>query len=153
MITEHVKNFIVELIKKTESGKLKWKVIDKLDTWELIKRQIEKEIDLKDYFINDAKSYGMNKSGGYVILLNVQYGNAPIFSPVLDKYILFIKINDDFLPQSLSDYDEQGYKDLLLELIEAIETKENEAYNIPDCMYSFFEKILEEDENGRTINE
>lgn len=153
MVAEHVENFIRELIKKTENGKLKWKIIDKFDAWEIIKRQIEKEIDLKDYFINDTKSYGICKSGGYVMLLNVQYGNAPVFSPVLDKYVLFIKINDDFLPQNLSGYDWQCYKDLLLELIEAIETKENEAYNMPDCMYDFFEKILEEDENGRTIDE
>lgn len=153
MIDEHVENFILELIKKTQSGKLKWKVIDKFDAWEKIKKQIEKEIDLKGYFINESKSYGINKSGGYVMLLNLQYSNAPVFSPALDKYDLVIIINDDFFPQNVSDYDYQGYKNLLLELIETIEMKEKEAHIMPDCMYDFFEKILEEDENGNIINE
>lgn len=145
MVAEHVENFILGLITKTQDGKLKWKVVDKIDTWEKIKRHIEKEIDLKEYFINESKSYGINKSGGYVMLLNLQYSNAPVFSPALDKYDLFIKINDDFIPQNISNYDYQGYKDLLLQLIEAIEMKENEEYIMPDCMYDFFEKILEED--------
>lgn len=56
------------------------------------KKEIEKEIDLKGYFINESKSYGINKSGGYVMLLNFQYSNASVFSPVLDKYNLFINI-------------------------------------------------------------
>lgn len=153
MIAEHVENFILKLIMNTKEGKLKWKVIDRINTWEKIKRQIGKEIDLKGYFINESKSYGINKCGGYVMLLNLQYSNAPVFSPALDKYFLFIKINDDFSPQNISDYDYQGYKDLLLELIEAIEMKENEEYVMPDDMYDFFEKILEEDENGSIINE
>ncbi len=153
MVAERVENFILELVEKTRGGRLKWKVIDKINTWGNIKRQIEKEIDLKGYFINESKSYGINKCGGFVMLLNLQYSNAPVFSLALDKYVLFIKINEDFLPQNISDYDHQGYKDLLLELIEAIEMKENEEYIMPDCMYDFFEKILEEDENGRITNE
>ena len=153
MVAEYVENFILELIMKTQGGKLKWKTVDKIDTWETIKRQIEKEIDLKGYFINESKSYGINKSGGYVMLLNLQYSNAPVFSPALDKYNLFIKINDVFSPKNVSDYDHQGYKDLLLELIGTIEMKKNEEYIMPDCMYVFFEKILEEDEDGNIINE
>jgi len=145
MVAECVENFILKLVKKTQEGRVKWKVIDKINTWEKIKRQIEKEVDLKGYFINEFKSYGINKCGGYVMLLNLQYSNAPIFSPALDKYVLFIKINEDFLPENISDYDYQGYKDLLLELIKAIEMKENEKYIMPDCMYEFFEKVLEED--------
>lgn len=48
MIAERVENFILELIKKTQSGGLKWKGINKLCAWEIIKREIEKEIDLKE---------------------------------------------------------------------------------------------------------
>lgn len=153
MVAEHVENFILGLIMKTQGGKLKWKTVDKINIWKKMKRQIEKEIDLKGYFINESKSYGINKSGGYVMLLYLQYSNAPVFSPALDKYDLFIKINDDLFPQNVSDYDHQGYKDLLLKLIETIEMKENEEYIMPDCMYDFFEKILEDDENGNIINE
>ena len=156
MVAERIENFIKGLIKKTESGELKWKAVDKVDTWEMIKKQIKeaKDINLEDYFINDAKSYIIKKNDGYVIVLNVQYGNAPVFSSALDKYILFIKINDEFIPQNLSAYDNtQGYSDLLLELIGSIEVKKNETCNMPDCMYDFFEKILGEDKNGRTIDE
>ena len=153
MIAEHVENFILGLIMKTQGGKLKWKVVDKIDTWEKIKKQIEKEIDLKGYFINESQSYGIKKFGGYVMLLNLQYSNAPVFSPALDKYDLFIKINDDFFLQNVSDYDDQGYKDLLLELIGIIKMREKEKCIMPDSMYDFFKKILEEDENGNIINE
>ncbi len=153
MVAERVESFILELITKTQAGKLEWKVINKINTWKKIKGQIEKEIDLKEYFIEESKSYGIKKSEGYVMLLNLQYNNTPVFAPVLDKYHLFIKINDDFSPQNISDYDYQGYKDLLIKLIEAIETKENKEYIMPDCMYDFFEKILEEDKNGNIVNE
>lgn len=153
MIAERVEHFILELISKTQDGMIRWKAIDTIDTWEKIKRQIEKEIDLKGYFINESKSYGINKCGGYVMLLNLQYSNAPVFSPALDKYSLFIKINDAFFPQNIFDNDHQGDKELLIALIEAIEMKEYEEYIMPDCMYDFFKRILGEDENGRTINE
>ena len=59
MVAEHVETFILRLIIKTKGGKLKWKIVDKIDKWEKIKRQIEKEIDLKGYFINESKSYGI----------------------------------------------------------------------------------------------
>lgn len=155
MIAEYVENRIIELINKTKEGVLKWKSVDKIYEWAEIKKQIEKtkEVDLKDYFIDDTKSYYVYKNGGYIMVLNIRYGNAPVFSPVLDKYILVIKINIDFMPQNLSNYDCQGYKNLLEELVTEIEYQMNEEYNMPDCLYNFFEKILGEDENGRIINE
>lgn len=153
MMAEHVENFILELIKKTQSGGIEWKVINKLYAWKNIKKEIEKEIGLDGYFINESNSYGINKCGGHVMLLNLRYSKALVFSPALDKYVLFIKINDDFLPENISKYDHQEYKDLLLKLFETIEMKEKEKYIMPDCMYDFFEKFLEEDKNGRTIDE
>lgn len=155
MVSENIKNFIWELIKKTESGNLKWREVDKIDAWETIKKQIEKEKidDLKGYFINADNSYGIRKCGGYVILLNAKYSNSSIFSSALDKYLLFIKINDELLPENLSSYDCQGYRELLQRLIKVIKNKEKELYNMPDCMYEFFEKILGEDENDRITDE
>lgn len=141
-MAEHVENFILGLKEKTQSGGIEWKVINKLSAWKDIKKEIDKEIGLDGYFINESKSYGINKCDGYVMLLNLQYSKALVFSPALDKYVLFIKINDDFLPQNISNYDHQEYKDLLLELFETIEMKENEKYTMPDCMYDFFEKFL-----------
>lgn len=155
MVSEHVENFILELVKKTKSGKLKWKEVDKIDAWETIKKQIEKEkiVDLKGYFINADNSYGISKYGGYVIVLNARYSNSSIFSSALDKYLLFIKINDELLPENLTSYDCQGYKKLLQKLINVIKVKEKELYNMPDCMYEFFEKFLGEDENDRITDE
>lgn len=153
MIAEHIENFMLELVNKTQDGSIRWKAIDKIDTWEKIRKQIEKEIDLKGYFINESRSYGINKSGGYVMLLNLQYSNALVFSPALDKYSLFIKINNDFLPQNIFDSDHQGDKELLIALIEAIEMQEWDEYIMPDCMYDFFKRVLEEDEDGNIINE
>lgn len=152
---EQVEEFISGLIKKTKKGTLNWKEMDKLDNWKIIKEEIEisKEINLKDYFIEGKKSYVISKCGGYVILLKLQYGNASVFSSALDKYILVIKISEEFLPINLSAYDVQGYKDSLKELIDIIETKKYEKIDMPDRMYEFFEMILEDDKNGRTIYE
>lgn len=155
MVAEQVEIFISGLIEKTRTRKLKWKSIDDLENWETIKKQIIKtrEVNLDDYFVDDEKSYGIYKNGGYVMVLRLQYGNAPVFSAALYKYILVIKINDDFLPQNITDYDCEGYKDLLQELIKAIEYQKGDQCTMPDCMYEFFGKILGEDENGKLIDE
>lgn len=155
MMAEHIENTIVRMIDKTQNGVLKWKSVDKIDEWESVKRQIErtKEVNLKDYFIDDSKSYGVYKNGGYVLVLNIRYGNAPVFSPALDMYILVVKINEDLLPENLSNYDCKGYKDLLHELVETIEYQKKEEYIMPDCLYDFLDKILGEEEDGRIINE
>lgn len=155
MIAEYIENFIIKITSKTEIGTIKWKTVDKIEDWEKIKKEIEKskEVDLRDYFIDDTKSYCVCKRGGYVLVLNIRYGNAPVFSPALDKYILVIKINADFMPENLSNYDWQGYKSSLQKLIETIDYQINEEYIMPDCLYDFLEKILGEDEDGSIINE
>lgn len=155
MMAEHIENVITRMINKTQNGVLKWKSVGKYDDWENVKRQIErtKEVNLKDYFIDDSKSYGVYKNGGYVLVLNICYGNAPVFSPALNKYILIAKINADLPPQNLSNCDCEGYKNLLHELVESIEHQKKEEYNMPDCLYDFLDKILGEDEDGRIINE
>lgn len=155
MMADYIENTIERMISKTQNGVLKWKAVDKIDDWENVKRQIErtKEVNLKDYFIDDSKSYGVYKNGGYVLVLNIRYGNAPVFSPALDMYILVVKINADLLPENLSNYDCKGYKDLLYYLVESIEQQKNEEYIMPDCLYDFLDKILGEDEDGRIINE
>lgn len=155
MIAEHIENVITRMIKKTQNGALKWKSVDKIDNWENVKRQIEgtKEVNLKDYFIDDSKSYGVYKNEGYVLVLNICYGNAPVFSPALDKCILIVKINADIPPHNLSNYDCEEYKNLLHELVEAIEHQKNEEYIMPDCLYDFLDKIIGEGGDGRIINE
>jgi len=155
MIEEYIENTIAPIIEKTKNGVLKWKSVDKIDDWKNVKKQIEKnkENNLKDYFIDDTKSYALCKSGGCIMVLNIRYGNAPVFSPALDKYILVVKINAEYMPENLSNYDWQEYKDLLQELIESIEYQRNEENIMPDCLYNFFEKMLGENEDGRVINE
>ena len=155
MMAERIENFIFNLIEKTEAGEIKWKTVDEVRPWRTIKRQIEKseEIDLKDYFIDDARSYCASRSRGHVMVLNIRYGNAPVFSPALDKYVLIIKINDEMTPQNLSAYDAEGYKDLLQDLLDAIEFQKNEENIMPDCMYDFFDRFIGEDENGRIIDQ
>lgn len=153
-MAEHIKNTIIEMIKITKNGVIKWIPVDKIEDWEYEKKQIEKtkEVNLKDYFIDDTNSYAFCKDGGYVLVLNIRYGNAPVFSPALDKYILVVKINAALMPENLSDFDGQGYKELLQELVEAIEYQRNEEYIMPDCLYDFLEKVLGEDADGRVIN-
>lgn len=154
-MSERIENFIFKLIEKTENGEIKWKGVDEVKAWRTVKRQIQKseEIDLKDYFIDDARSYCASRSGGHVMVLNIRYGNAPVFSPALDKYVLIVKINDELMPQNLSSYDSEGYKDLLRALIDAIEFQKNEENIMPDCMYDFFDRFIGEEENGRITDE
>lgn len=155
MIAEYIGNTIKKMIEKTQNDVLKWKPVDKIDNWEKVKKQIEKtkEVNLKDYFIDDTKSYAVCESGGYVMVLNIRYGNAPVFSPALDKHILVITINAELMPENLFTYDCQGYREMLQDLVEAIEYQRNEECSMPECLYNFFNKVLGEDGDGRVINE
>lgn len=154
MVADRIETFIKGLINETRNENLKWKRVSKIKEWEKLKIEIEctKEVDLKDYFIDDTKSYCITKSEGYVMVLNIRYGNAPVFSPALDKDVLVIKINEEFLPQNLSLYDVDGYKDLLKELVVVIEHQINVEYLMPDCMYEFFKYVVGENEDGRTVD-
>ena len=155
MIADRIEKFIFDLINKTSKGDLEWKCVDKFVEWELIKKEIERaeEFSLKKYFIDNTRSYCIHKGGGYVIVLHIRYGKAQVFSPALDKYVLIIKMNDDLLPENLSSYGEDGYKNLLINLVQEIELQKHPKYDMPDYMYEFFDKVLEEDDNGRITNE
>lgn len=154
MIAERIYNFLIELIDKTNNEELDWQLVEKISTWEQIKKEIVngKEFDLEDYYIDDKKSYVLNEGVGYVFALRMRYGNAPIFSPALDKYVLVVKINDEHEPENLSKYDaEEGYKGLLEELINLIEACK--IYNnMPDSMYDFFDRILGGEKSGRVVD-
>lgn len=154
MIADRIETFIIGLISETRKENLKWKRVSKIKEWEILKKEIERttEVDLKDYFIDDTRSYCINKSEGYVMVLNIRYGNAPVFSPALDKDVLVIKINEDFSPQNLSLYDMDGYKELLKVLVDSIEHQINIEYLMPDYMYEFFSDVLGENKNGRTAD-
>lgn len=156
MIADRIEKFIFDLINITGKGELEWKYVDKFAEWERIKKEIEKaeELNLKDYLIDNTRSYCINKGGGYVMVLHIRYGKAQVFSPALDKYVLIIKMNDDLLPENLSNYNgEDGYKSLLMDLVKEIELQKRKQYDMPEYMYEFFDKVLEEDDNGRTTNE
>lgn len=154
VVADNIEIFINGLINETRRKNLKWKRVSKIKEWEKLKKEIEsaKEVDLKDYFIDASKSYCITQNEGYVMVLNIRYGNAPVFSPALDKDVLVIKINEDFLPQNLSLYDVDGYKDLLKELVDVIERQINVEHLMPDCMYEFFRHVLGEDKDGRTVD-
>ena len=152
MVADRIEKFILRLKDKTQERKLRWKVLSQYAEWDRIKEEIEKSVrvNLKNFYIDDEKSYCLNKNNGYVIVLYVRYSKAPIFSPALDKFILLVKLNDDFPPENLSTYNsEDGYNSLLFELIEVIDKQKWEEYRLPEYMYDFFDKILKEDENGR----
>lgn len=156
MIADRIEKFILDLINETGKGELVWRRIDKFDEWELIKKEIEKaeEINLKDYLIDNTGSYCINKGGGYVMVLHIRYGKAQVFSPALDKYILIVKMNDDLLPENLSNYNgEDGYKSLLMDLVKEIELQKCEQYDMPEYMYEFFDKVIGVNDNGRITNE
>ena len=95
-MADRIEEFILRLKNKTQEGKLKWKVLSQFSEWDRIKNEIEKStrVNLKNFYIDDEKSYCMNKNNGYVILLYVRYSKAPIFSPALDKCILLVKMNE-----------------------------------------------------------
>lgn len=64
MVADQVENFIEELQKRTRSGRLVWKSVNKMEDWESKKHRIEKsdDIELKDYFIEDDQSYVIEKN-------------------------------------------------------------------------------------------
>ena len=143
MKEERIEKFIEKLIKKTEKKKITWKVLNKIDDWKNIKEEIKviKQEDLKNYFIEENKSYCIVKAGGYVILLRMRYGNASIFSPVLDRYVLLVKINEELYTVNLADYAIDGYDEMIEKLYEIIEQQKRNKYNITDCLNEFLEKI------------
>lgn len=144
MMSEQVANFIDGMIDRTEKRKLKWSPLEKFEQWEKVRIEVEKAIELDEYFIDITKSYGIGIGDGYVLIINIRYANAPIFSPALDKYRLIIKINDDYNPENLSAYSSDEFKEELLQLVDIIEQQRNDNYNMPDSMYEFFNKVLGE---------
>lgn len=148
MMADQIERFILKLKDKTQEGEVKWNVLSQFAEWNSIKKEIEKSsrVNLKNYYIDDEKSYCFKRNNGYVIVLYVRYSKAPIFSPALDKCILLVKMNDDFPPENLSTYNsEDGYGNLLIELLKVIDKKKQEEYNLPECMYDFFYQILRKD--------
>ena len=106
--------------------------------------RIEKsdDIDLKDYFIEADQSYVIEKNGAYVMLLRLCYGNASIFSPALDKYMLVAQIHEEIPLENLSGYDYDGFERELEQLLQLIEDKKWEKYEMPDDLHRFFTMIL-----------
>lgn len=144
MVAEQVDRFILGLVERTREGALKWKEAGKIVEWEELKKSIIKSDDFKDYFIDDSKSYVIQKNDGYVFLINTRYGNAPVFSRAFDKYVLFVKINEDLSPQNLSDYlGEKDFQEKMRKLVNEIETKKCEKYEMPQVLYDFMNDILE----------
>lgn len=146
MVADQIENFINELLNQTRSGKLVWKPVNKVEDWEKKKQRIEKsdDIDLKDYFIEADQSYVIEKNGAYVMLLRLCYGNASIFSPALDKYMLVAQIHEEIPLENLSGYDYDGFERELEQLLQLIEDKKWEKYEMPDDLHRFFTMILEE---------
>ena len=144
MVADYIGNVIEKMIEKTKQGVLKWKPVEKLNEWDHMKHQIIKTRgeNLKYYIIDDTKSYAVHKGEGYVMVLNIRYSNALVFSPALDRYILVVKINDELMPQNLSNYDAQGYRNMLQELVKEIEYQRNKEFEMPECLYNFLEEIL-----------
>ena len=103
MVADQVESFINDLQERTSNGRLVWKPVSSMGDWEKKKHRIEKseDIELKDYFIEDDQSYVIEKNGAYVMLLRLRYGNAAIFSPALDKYILVAQINEEIPLENL----------------------------------------------------
>lgn len=148
MIADQIERFILDLNCKTQEGELKWKVLAQFTECDRIKKEIEKssKVNLKNFFIDDERSYCLNKGDGYVIVLYVRYSKAPIFSPALDKRFLLVKINDDFPLENLSAYSgEDGYGGLLLELAETIDVQIQEKYSTLEYLHEFFVRMLGED--------
>lgn len=149
MVADQIDNFIDELLEKTRSGKLElsWKPVNKIDDWEKKRQRIEKadDINLKDYFIEDDQSYGIEKNGACVMLLKLRYGNASIFSPALDRYLLIAQINEELPLENLSGYDYEEFKEKLEQLLQTIEEKKWEKYEMPDDLSRFFAMILGEE--------
>ena len=148
MIAEQIEEFILALKEKTQKGQLYWQILSQIDERNKIKREIEKlrKSGLKNYFITDEKSYCLNKCNGYVIVLYLRYSKATIFSPSLDRRILLVQISSDFPIENLSEYSgENGFNNLLQELVQIIEQQKKEKYSFPDDLYSFFNKVLEEE--------
>lgn len=150
MVADQVESFINGLQERTSNGRLVWNPVSGVEDWEKKKHRIEKskDIELKDYFIEDDQSYVIEKNGAYVMFLRLRYGNAAIFSPALDKYILVAQINEENPLENLSGYDCEGFEKELEKLHQLIEDKKWEQYEMPDDLHRFFDMILEDKDNG-----
>ena len=148
MVADRIEEFISALKDKTQQEQLDWQILSQLPEHNKIKREIEKlgRSSLKNYFIDEEKSYCLYKCRGYVIILYLQYSKAAVFSPSLDRRILLVQISKDFPFQNLSLYNaEDGYDKFLQELSQIIERQRQERDCAPDNLYAFFNKILEEE--------
>ena len=155
MIDEQIENVIIEMQEKTENNKIKWISVNKLHNWNRIKSRIEKAKDenLKDFFIDEDYSYGFEKKEGYILLLNMRYSRASIFSPALDKHILIAIKNRDLIPINLSLYVKDGYRALVEELVGKISIQMEKDHEEPGDLYNFLAAMLEDDEDGRYTDE
>ena len=79
---------------------------------------------------------------------SVKYGNAVVFSPALDKYLLIAKIHEGMPLENLTKYSSDEYIVQLKQLHEEIQRECYGKYEMPDELYKFLDKILEEDSNG-----
>lgn len=155
MIDEHIENVIIEMQEKTENDKIKWKRVNKLHNWNRIKSRIEKAKDenLKDFFIDEDYSYGFEKKEGSILLLNMRYSRASVFSPALDKHILIAIKNRDLIPINLSQYVTDGYRKLVEELVDKITIQIEKHHEEPGDLYNFLAAMLEDDEDGSITDE
>ena len=147
MVAERIEKFISVLKDKMQQEQWDWQILSQVPEYNKIKRGIEKLVrsSLKNYFIDDEKSYCLNKCGGYVIILYLQYSKADVFSPSLDRRILLVQISKDFPFQNLSLYNaEDGFDESLQELSQIIERQRQERNCFPDDLYVFLNKMLEE---------
>ncbi|MCI6064845.1 hypothetical protein MR818_05650 [bacterium] len=147
MVSEHINGFIMQLIEKTEKGQIKWQRIERMPDWYIEKRMLTHMIN-EEYFIDDEESFFIEKEDGYLVFLCVKYGNAVVFSPALDKYLLIAKIHEGMPLENLTKYSSDEYIVQLKQLHEEIQRECYGKYEMPDELYKFLDKILEEDSNG-----
>lgn len=143
MLAERTEEFINGLCVKTKAGKVEWKPLRICKEWKRFAEELNQENEkLADFGIDLDNSYFFSKVGGYVFLLEAHYGNKSLFSPAMDKYVLTVKINAMIPFQYLCDSENAEWKPLLEELFQCI--FQNDVYAMPDALYNFMDKVLEE---------
>lgn len=83
---------------------------------------------------------GKNKRGNakvYVLLVVAKYGNAKVFSPVMNKVLLLTCVQKGTQIEILTDYGD--FTERICELEESVVDKDKLLF--PDALYEFFGKV------------
>mgnify|MGYP001025816195 FL=1 len=150
MIYEEIDGFTEGLIEKTKMGKLKWMPLSSFHKMRDLDMEFDNGFASIDFGVNSIRennSYYFKFNDGYVFLFEIYHGDPEVTSPEMDALALMVKINSAIPIENLSSHmgNEEHQEDLAtLKLL--VEHYLEEKYCMPDALYKFMQKILNDDD-------